>query len=293
MDRFQIIRYDEEDFNKFKCYSCKDKFSQPIIGFNDQEFLITARYKPVYLASKPASLDRKGEHMIPVFFVYESDELEKSVQSKKAFQLLDEEYRDTIFAITDSGSKSIHTLVYIDPSQQEKVGEDFKWYWAEVGKIIFGEGYSASLDKACASIGRLSRMPGGLRNGRILQRCLYKNHDCVGFDVSTLINKHRFVEYKRNVDRRKKLDFLRQQEHEGEDEDIKLERMYKANSATPAFRVFYEGLKLDSYPSGADYVGAIHSAVSRGFSEELITTFFERAKAAHPSNLPRDLDYYL
>lgn len=288
------LRYDQADIDRFGCYVCKDKFAKPSPELlDDCEFIVTARYKQEYAESTtPWNRDRKGEHLIPVFFVYESDNLPKRQQLVEAMEITKSKYGSSIFTITDSASKSIHTLVYIDPKFQEKVAEEFGWYWQRVGQILFAE-KAVFLDKACASIGRLSRLPGGYRGGIKEQVCYYKNPNPVGLDLTSLVEEHRLKVLKEKWARDNKLKLAKELFKDDEESEAdKLERMHNSKTTSEAFDLFYEGIKNNNFPAGGNFVGAMRSARARGFSEELIYQFFDGAKAAHPSNLPKNFEYY-
>lgn len=145
----------------------------------DEEFLCSSTYIP---GKFNGTMSRKSLNMKPVFFVYESDNLTKEEQHL-AIQptLLDPEKRKYIFSVTDSGSKSLHILVYIDPEYQEEALRSYKYYWRQTGEYIFGKEYMDKCDQNVASNARLTRMPGGTRDNGNLQKCFYINRKVEGF----------------------------------------------------------------------------------------------------------------
>ena len=145
----------------------------------DEEFLCSSTYIP---GKFNGTMSRKSLNMKPVFFVYESDNLTKEEQHL-AIQpaLLDPEKRKYIFSVTDSGSKSLHILVYIDPEYQEEALRSYKYYWRQTGEYIFGKEYMSKCDQNVASNARLTRMLGGTRDNGNSQKCFYINRKVEGF----------------------------------------------------------------------------------------------------------------
>lgn len=293
--------YTEDDILKYGCYVCNNKYSKPknIIDKKDQ-FLISARFKEEFLSNN-SDLNRKGENLIPVFFVYESDILTKKEQLAIANNVINNTYFSrNIFTVTDSGSKSIHILIYIDKEWQEEVAKDFKWYWKAVAIDIFGKENIKNLDRACASIGRLTRLPGGIRDNNVLQRCFYKNENVEGLNMKKYVTQHKFYIFleneksKINIEKSKIMSkaVIYNVQKEEIDEIKKLQNMKNSEKCSDAFLVFYDGIINGNFPSGADYFSAIKSAKARGFSPDLIFRFFSEAKARHPSNLPKNFKYY-
>ena len=91
----------------------------------DKEFICTAKYTKEYeeeLNNSNITPDRKSEHLIPTFFVYESDTLSLNEQK----DLINKANTNNIYTSTFSGSKSIHYLVPIEQSQANEIKKDFK-----------------------------------------------------------------------------------------------------------------------------------------------------------------------
>lgn len=259
---------------------------------NDQ-FICTAVFRKSYIEKinkEGGTLSRSADNMLPAFFVYESDELTVPEQYKICNEIRqDPLVQKWIFSQTFSGSKSIHTLVYIAPEFREEVAKDFRYYWRVVGERIFGSNLTSMLDSQCASIGRLSRNPNGVRDNGIKQVCIYYNDhfDEMPINLSNWITEHNVFLHKMKV--QYEADQKRRQEAYANavDEHTKLERIHNKGGCSESFNLAYQVLVEDVCPKGADYVSAAASLKGCGFSREFIEELLNKASAAHPTNIPK------
>lgn len=288
-----------EDAHHFGVCVLNDKFDKEMHNnvSGKEEFICASTYKENGLELTEGKLYRKTAAMLPVFFVYESDDLPLQEQGAKIADILNHSpYKKNIFSVTYSGSKSLHTLVYIDPKDRENVARDFKFYWSQVGLKIFGSDYHKHLDKACASIVRLTRMPGGYRKDKDkVQLCNFLNRAVEGVDVS-YINEL----YEAKVEEERK------QKEEEEKKRLEQIEAYKANGVTfsnfsnpdseehlrravkksnnPAGQIAVELLDGGDPGSGANYIGAIGYA-EKVCGKETAAIIRSLAHALHPSNI--------
>ena len=286
-------KFTTEDIVKFQTPVKDDKFSQPSVKVKENtQFIITARPKPEYIKevlNSDEKVDAKGEHYLPVFFTFESDDLPLQEQEENYKKLLNGKYKENIFSVTNSGHKSLHTLVFIRPEQAEEIAKDFKYYWNVVGNKLYGT--VEHLDKQCASIARLSRLPGGTRDDGSEQTCLYINRDVIGIDLSEEIKEHNKDILVSSVLRATTTIVNTNEET---DELQKLKNIHnKNNNRSEAFNVAYEAIVNNDFPSGANYVAAISSLKGMGFTSEFVrNSLFEPAKQLHKTNLTRNFENY-
>ena len=287
-------KFTTEDIVKFQTPVKDDKFSQPSVKVKENtQFIITARPKPEYIKEVLKSdekVDAKGEHYLPVFFTFESDDLPLQEQEENYKKLLNGKYKENVFSVTNSGHKSLHTLVFIRPEQAEEIAKDFKYYWNVVGNKLYGT--VEHLDKQCASIARLSRLPGGTRDDGSEQTCLYINRDVIGIDLSEEIKEHNKDLLVNSVIRATTT--TANTNNEETDELQKLKNIYnKNNNRSEAFITAYEAIVNNDFPSGANYVAAISSLKGMGFTSEFVrNSLFEPAKQLHKTNLTRNFENY-
>lgn len=249
----------------------------------DEEFLCSSTYIP---GKFNGTMSRKSLNMKPVFFVYESDDLTKEEQHL-AIQpaLLDPEKRKYIFSATDSGSKSLHILVYIDPEYQEEALRSYKYYWRQTGEYIFGKEYMDKCDQNVASNARLTRMPGGTRDNGNLQKCFYINRKVEGFkftDEWLLVVDESVRREKEAEEQNLKLLQENKERHGNYDEMTILNRFYKAR---PDKWEIAKTLVDGGDPgSGSNMYGAI-SMLKKAGLVELASIAKQVAHQYHPSNI--------
>ena len=282
------LRYVNDTYDK---ELCKDS--------TDKEFICTAKYTKEYeeeLNNSNITPDRKSEHLIPTFFVYESDTLSLNEQK----DLINKANTNHIYTSTFSGSKSIHYLVPIEQSQANEIKKDFKYYWNKAGEIVFNKDIMKSMDSNCASIGRLSRNPNAYRkigNAKVKQELLYKNDDVIPVNLNQIIKEHNQeikskeefnkVKLKINESINAQLPQLNNKK------DINyLERCYNKNhneNVCMALQVL-KGIQL---PKGSNLIGIAYTLKTMDVDIELRKQIITLLKQQHPSNLTKDVKEYL
>lgn len=282
------------DYQKLQVPTYSDQYSR-IPHYTDNEkdmFICTAVFRKEYMEKLKDSDElpsRSKDNMLPAFFVYESDTVPLRQQLVKALQIRnDPKFTNRIFSQTFSGSKSVHTLVYIDPEYREDVSEDFKYYWSKLGSIIFGD--VKYLDIACATIGRLSRNPNGVRDNGKIQECYYFNPNATlrNWGFEKIIEKHKIdlnLERIAKAERDQKASQLYL--NNKEEEMIKLENMHKKGNGSEAFNLAYDVIVNHDCPKGANYISACAALKGCGFSADLAKEMLRIASEAHPTNISR------
>lgn len=282
------------DYMSLKVPTYENAFSKVPHWTNnkDDPFICTAVFKQSYIEKANKMLldiSRSSENMLPAFFVYESDKMTLSNQLKICKNISnDVDINKYIFSQTFSGSKSIHTLIYIAPEYREKVSNDFKYYWKIVGERIFGN-YMSALDSQCASIGRLSRNPNGIRDNGKKQTCIYYNPNSINtyFNLKNVIESHeRVLENLRNEMARNER--LRNTKFNNDiDEKTKLTKIFEKGKCSESFKLAYHVLMDNECPKGANYVSAAWTLKGYGFSKEFIEELLIKASNAHPTNISK------
>ena len=265
----------------------------------DKEFICTAKYTKEYeeeLNNCSITPDRKSEHLIPTFFVYESDTLSLNEQK----DLINKSNTNHIYTSTYSGSKSIHYLVPIEQSQANEIKKDFKYYWNKAGEIVFNKEIMKSMDSNCASIGRLSRNPNAYRkigNAKVKQDLLFKNDDVIPVNLNQIIKEHNQelkskeefnkVKLKINESINAQLPQLNNKK-----DIIYLERCYNKNH-NENVGLALQVLKGVQLPKGSNLVGIASTLKAMNVDLELRKQIVTILKQQHPSNLSKDVKEYL
>lgn len=284
------------DYWKMQVPTYESNFStNPRWRNNERDpFICTAVFKQSYVEyinRNGGKLSRSSENMLPAFFVYESDSISLEEQLLICKTITDDPlHKNWVFSQTFSGGKSIHTLVWIDPSYREDVAKDFKFYWNLVGEIIFGKDLITKLDSQCASIGRLSRNPNGIRENNIKQTCIFFNSNFEKSPIPLQLQIAEHNEFLRKWQIQMDAEALiRQQKYANlkDDEDTKLEKIHNKGKASPAFELAYDAIVNNEFPKGGNYVQAAAALKGCGFSGEFIRNFLERASDAHPTNISK------
>lgn len=265
----------------------------------NKEYICTAKYTKEYeaeLNSGSVTPDRKSEHLIPTFFVYESDTM--SLDEQKA--LLKKANTNNIYTATFSGSKSVHYLVPIEQSQANEIKKDFKYYWNKAGEIVFNKDIMKSMDANCASIGRLSRNPNAYRkigNAKVKQDLLFKNDEVIPVNLHQIIQEHNqelkskeeFNNLKLKVNESIKAQLP--QLNNKKDKDY-LERCYNKShneNVGMALQVL-NGIQL---PKGSNLVGIASTLKIMEVDLELRKQIITLLKQQHPTNMPKEVKEYL
>lgn len=265
----------------------------------NKEFICTAKYTREYeeeLNNSNITPDRKSEHLIPTFFVYESDTLSLNEQK----DLINKANTNNIYTSTFSGSKSIHYLVPIEQSQANEIKKDFKYYWNKAGEIVFNKEIMKSMDSNCASIGRLSRNPNAYRkigNAKVKQDLLYKNDNVIPVNLNQIIKEHNQEIKSKEEFNKVKLKINEsinaQLPQLNNNKDINyLERCYNKNhneNVGMALQVL-KGIQL---PKGSNLIGIAYTLKTMDVDIELRKQIITILKQQHPSNLTKDVKEYL
>lgn len=289
---FSSEEFTSEDMKLTHMNAYDDVTSKPVIDIKDTtQYILTAEPTEEYIQSKPAQIDRKGEHYRPVCFLYESDELPIEEQEKMALQLKDK-IPDNIFSITHSGSKSIHTLVWIKPEDRDEVRKDFKWYWTEVAKKLFGDNWK-HLDKNVASIARLSRRPGAIRDNGNKQTCLYINRNVKGLDIDNLIQAKKVLDKEEEMRNKMNAKIREMKKTSSSYNERPLMEQFKSianKSSSESVRLAYDILNSGSAESGSNMIGAIMALakMAEGDSKwiDLRDELYDICHKQHPTNIP-------
>lgn len=277
----------KEELESLKQTFCKDKFD--IGHFNlrdDDQFIVTAQYKPDYckavVEGTVNKLDRKQEHMLPTQYVFESDEL--SLDEQRAMY---EPIKDKALSITYSGSKSVHCLVPIPKDEQELVAKDFKTAWTIAANKLFGS--TKSLDSADASIGRLSRLPNGLRDNGKRQTCEWWNLKAAGISVKDELEDYlkEQAQIKAAQDYARK--FSRQYVNHNDKPLIEQLRAIVAKTNNESGRLALDILDSGSAAKGSNMIGAIgyiaRLAKTNNKWYDLGQQLVDICHTQHPSNI--------
>lgn len=298
---------------------CRERMSgRPAhIAYPNSQFLVSAFYKKEALSAMvegtmPAN--RRSENLLPTAFVYESDSLSIADQRDN----IRAEAYGSILSVTYSGAKSLHVLVPIDPRYREalaKPNDIFKDVWRGAARRIFHD--TSALDEACATIGRLSRMPGAPRlktgeDGHVIpdpegcpeQSCLYYSRNVIHIRLDDEIRQAWFGRRMESTFRSVADYFARvrssgrakMRDDSVDDELLHLERS-NAKYPTPTKTLILDVLDGSYLPSqdrlvGCSYYGALRYLADR-YSRELAERYLERVKREHPSNLPNAIEEYL
>ena len=272
------------DFISDKTPVCEDKYSKPTFTANEKtQFLVTASYKPEYIQEVnegKAEINRCGENMVPEYFVYESDELTVDEQKNIAEKLLNSPNGKYVRSVTDSGNKSLHILIKITNGQA--LAPDFKFWWKRCADTLFGRDTAEKMDKACASVGRLTRFPNGMRDNGKKQQCLYYNPESVAYEFTDdEVNTIMWAKKVQQAELEKKLKNKPICDDKSEIET--LTNYYNANPKK--WELIYKTLiEHKPIPSGSDMIGSIKMLEVAGLTE-LRKEFATLAHQQHPSNI--------
>ena len=300
---------------------CVDNFMMPVndiysqpdarrMVYPETQFAMTATFRKDYFDKAKAEgkpLQRLAENLIPSAFVFEADGISIAAQANN----IRPEMLRHVLSATFSGGKSIHVLVPIHPADAFRIGGNSKLFralWEEVAKAIFAD--TSVLDRQCASIGRLTRMPGALRlkrtekgyldtmhlDGCKRQVCLYLNDAVEYMRLDRLIQKHtaaiQYADLRRNIEAH--LAAKRNPVAESAAEEIAHLRRSAEKYPTPskevALIVLDQGqvpLAAD-LPKGGDYWQAFTLLVRR--FPKLSESFYEFVKEHHPTRFPESYE---
>ena len=272
------------DFMSDRTPVCEDKYSKPTFTANEKtQFLVTASYKPEYIQEVnegKVEINRCGENMIPEYFVYESDELTVEEQKEIAEKLLNSSNGNYVRSITDSGNKSLHILVKVNNGQA--LSTDFKFWWNKCADHLFGKEVASKMDKACASVGRLTRFPNGTRDNGNKQQCLYYNPKSTAYEFSE--SEIDAVMWAREVQQVELQKNLKRFENSDDKSEVEILTNYYNKNPNKWGLVYNTIIKHEPIPSGSDMIGSI-KMLEVAKLEGLRKEFATRAHQQHPSNI--------
>lgn len=273
------------DYMTDKTPVCEDKYSKPTFTASEKtQFLVTASYKPEYIQDVndgKEGINRCGENMVPEYFVYESDELTVEEQREIAEKLLNSSNGKYVRSVTDSGNKSLHILVKINNGRA--LACDFKLWWKRCADILFGKDTAEKMDKACASVGRLTRFPNGIRDNGNKQQCLYYNPESTAFEFTE--DEINTIAWAKKVQQAELEKNLKKAVFDDASEMEKLTRYYNKNPDKWAL-IYNTIVKHEPIPSGSDMIGGIKKLEVAGLVE-LRKEFAMLANQQHPSNISK------
>lgn len=291
--------------NPVPSYKNKYDMTPHFVQANTDEFICAAIFNDTAMKMytcgevssdnfKNGKLRRIDQNMNPYFFVYESDELSLDEQLSIIDNILDGPAASAITSVTFSGSKSIHILVKIPAKFRDDIKKDFKYYWESVAQYIFQD-KKDKLDKACASVSRLTRQPNGIRDSGVKQTCYYYNKDaCLlesQFEWSVPIHNKELRQMELEAAEKERKRLMNASALKETDEFEKLENMHRKVTSGP-FDVAYNAIQGDC-PAGENYVAALRSLRARGFSKDIQKIMLDNVSAAHPSNISKARVRYL
>lgn len=246
---------------------------------------VTTDYDPsseFIAVAKFANHRRDKEHAVPTALVYESD----SVSLEEQMEMMKKHKSDDrVMSATYSGSKSIHYIVPIDPECLMKIdnAEDrskfYKFCWKQIGEEIFTD--VSEFDKACASIGRLTRNPGATRssNGKIQTSYYNKRTRLNKLEkyYSQWMAERRFEEMKRELAKRST---------PGERGVRYLQNVYNKTRNEHA-KMALDALDGKAIVSGSNMIGCLGYLKTSGVEQSVIDQVKAEFHRQHPSNIHR------
>lgn len=253
-----------------------------------------------YLVNGTCTTDnRKGENVIPKMFVFEMDGETKEKQKEIINRILNGAYKDNIASVTGSGNKSYHVLVPHNCNNEIK--EDYKYYWEEIAKKIYGDDWE-KLDDACASVGRLTRCLNMLReentNDNIIftgkQEKIYMNLNAKPIDLTDLVKQKK---EKDREEKFKKANFGVSNSNAyfnlNVDEGEKLKNIANKYPINENYRIAREICFSGNVGKGLNPVAIIQSLKKSGFSPEFVkNNIYEPMHRQHHSNTGQSFEYY-
>lgn len=318
-DHFRRCEARTEFCNRNGFLTCFDRYSKhpKHIAYPNTQFIVTGTYKPEAwqrIKAGEMEADRKSENLLPTAFVYECDE----VPLQRQVDNIRPDAYGNILSVTYSGGKSIHVLVPIAPRFREALAKPhtiFKEVWGQTAKRLFHD--PGILDGACATIGRLSRMPGVARlnrdekdwlildpEGCPVQECYFLNIGVEPIDIGAEIDAALEMERQEQMAREAQSVFrkYRRTGDDDDDENIESEIRHLENSnqrfPSEAKRIAIDVLVHGIIPSSKQLVGknsyyAAYCCLKNNFGEGVTRLFVEKVKAEHPTCFPLRVDEYL
>lgn len=330
-DRFHIDRSNDEiftieDTKRTHMLPDHDGYGAKTSINEHTQFIVSAEPKKEYIkkvvSGEADRLQRCKKDYLPVLFVYESDKIpyidndtsltEEEKRQKKvdeqidmAEEVLSGPYKDSVYSVTYSGGKSVHTTIWIDEKDREFLTRNesiagvplFKYVWREVAKKLFGE-RASYLDEADATIGRITRRPGGIRDNGVKQQCWYMNRSPKGISIDDII-----AEAKSRIEEQKiqrQLDELRRSLRPAPvyADDVPLLDQLKAMTSKTGNEsgvLAYEILSSGTADSGSNMIGAIGYMATLAKNDSkwipLLEELHSICHSQHPSNIGFSIDH--
>lgn len=279
-------RKELQDFIKaYNISVCKDKYTKP-------ETIINPKDNYEYFVNGTCTAnDRKGENVIPKFFVYEMDGETKENQEKIIDNITEGKYAQNIAAITWSGNKSYHVLVYHNMGKEIK--NDYKYYWEEYAKKIFGDNW-IKLDKACASVGRLTRCFYMINSKtKNKQQVEYISLAAKPIDLTEIYNKRKEEKSKEALEKMIFKTHMQNNNNEDDDEGKKLQNFTNKYPKNENYQTAYDIYTTGNVKKGLNPVAIIQSLKKSGFSIDFVREkIYQPMYTQHPSNTGQDFYYY-
>ncbi len=299
---FDDIQHREDFCRANRFLPVDDCYSQPNMNgevLPGTQFFMAATYKKdlVNEAVKTGTqLTRKTENLISTAFVFESDSMTLQEQRDN----IREEAFKHILSITYSGKKSLHIVVPISTNDGLAItgGKEYKYLWMEVAKLIFKD--ADKLDPQCASIGRLTRLPGAKRkDSGTKQACEFYNNECEAISLKPFIDEWRKREQSQQMTFAIRGVFKKYETRKDTDFASQLNHLVKSYDKSPspskqiAIMVLRDGRTPSSnfLPAGGSYIGTVKLLQNR--FPLLLESFVDSVQQAHPSCLPRKKEAYL
>lgn len=298
-------------------YNCKCQPNSQYIVYPSTQFFMAACWTDEAKAriDKGEEVKRCVDNLMPTAFVYESDKLNLPDQIRN----IKPGATTNILSITHSGNKSFHIIVPIHLSDSYKIGGDrelYKYLWHKVASRLFKD--VSVLDAQCASIGRLSRMPGALRlksiHGKYLdtnntkdckeQRCVFLNEDVKTVDLRSFFDAYTLKAMGAQIRntlldaKQKRLAKQYEGRSKGEKNDplqhlIHTAKRYPTACKETAVNVLVNNdiPSSDKLPENGSYISTIWYLKNK--FPTLVEEFVTKVKQAHPSCLPKPVNKYL
>ena len=285
-----------QDFvNNFELSLCIDEYSKPVTE------LERGTNYPYLVNGTCTTNDRKAENVIPQMFVFEMDGETKEKQEEIIDNILNGEYKNNIASVTWSGNKSYHVLVPHNCNREIK--NFYKYYWEETAKKIYGDNW-IKLDKACASIGRLTRCFNMQREKNTkddiyfegIQKKYYLNTNAEAIDLTDLVNQKEKEEGEKRL---KNLAFTIFNPNAYSsfnlniDQGTKLENIAQKYPSNENYQTAKEIYFTGKVEKGINPVAIIQSLKKSGFSRDFVErNIYESMHKQHPSNTGQKFEYY-
>lgn len=297
----------EHNFLPIYNFNCQPNMQN--IVYPDTQFFMTATWNKQARdrIKNGESLTRKSENLVPTAFVYESD----TVPIKEQLANIKKDAFKYILSITYSGNKSVHIIVPINLNDGYEIDSSglYKYLWKHVAEVIFND--TTILDKQCASIGRMSRMPGATRlkstdDGRSLdtknregckvQTCIFLNDSPSLINLKAWMKDYQLIDLGVSIQNSLRLPVYRPKMTEKTDP---LQHLRNSNAKYPtackstALMVLDDGNipSSDWLPENGSYISTVHFLKNK--FPELTEEFVTKVKQAHPTCLPCPVKHYL